>query len=110
MTMVDKLASQHIREYKSRLKHIDELLERAHLANGELEVKHPLMTEVEQLREQHAELARSARQRREDSDDHWYEDIGGAVGPMAIWDILAEKLEDVVERIERSLTKKDDRE
>ena len=37
MTTKEQLIEQHIREYESRLKHIDELFERAHEAAGQPE-------------------------------------------------------------------------
>jgi hypothetical protein len=40
MTTKEHLVEQHIREYESRLKHIDELYERAHQATDHLDEEH----------------------------------------------------------------------
>ncbi len=32
--------------------------------------------------------------------EHWREEMIQSAGPMAVWDVLAQKLEDLVERIE----------
>ena len=101
MTIVDRLAGQHIREYESRLKHIDELIELAHKATTELKPDHPLKSEVDQYREQRAELARQVEQPNEISKEHWREDLIASSGPMAVWDILAQKLEELVEKLDK---------
>jgi hypothetical protein len=46
MTNKEQLIDQHIREYESRLKHIDELYERAHSATEHLDDAHETRVEL----------------------------------------------------------------
>lgn len=101
MTAIDKLVDQHIREYESRLKHIDELYDRAHQASQGLDDDHAIKAELGQYHEQRVELANHTAKIKERPMAHWREDMIESAGPMAIWDVLAQKLEDLVERIEK---------
>ena len=101
MTDIDKLVDRRIHEYESRLKHIDELYEKAHQASEKLDDDHELKTELGQYHEQRVDLAKHTAKLKELPLDHWREDMIRSSGPMAIWDVLAQKLEDLVERIEK---------
>ena len=100
MTLIERLVDQHIMEHESRLKHIDELIERVHQASVELDERQILESELDQYRKQRTELAEKAVQLRAISLEHWREDMIRSAGPMGVWDVLAQKLEDLVERIE----------
>ena len=100
MTTKDKLVEQHIREYESRLTHLNELIEKAKMASAHLEDDHALKSELGQYHEQHSELTDKAVELKQMPLDHWREEIVQAAGPMGILDILAQKLEDLIERIE----------
>ena len=100
MTATERLVSEHIREYESRLKHIDELFERAHQASEKLDDDHALKSELGQYQQQRAELAKEADRVKTMPVDQWRKDLLKSSGPMAIWDILAQKLEDLTERLE----------
>lgn len=96
----EQLVEQHIRQYQSRLKHIDELYQRAKMAAA-----------VNESSEVETDLANYARQRellRQKTDeiktmhiDNWREETLLNAGPMAVWDIVAQSLEDFIERHER---------
>ena len=100
MTATERLVSEHIREYESRLKHIDELFERAQQASEKLDDDHALKSELEQYQQQRTELAKEADRVKTMPVDQWRKDLLKSSGPMAIWDILAQKLEDLTERLE----------
>lgn len=100
MTAIDKLVDQHIRQYESRLKHIDELYERAHQAAEKLDDE-ALKAELGQYHEQRVDLAGHTAKLKHRPMAHWREDMIESSGPMAIWDILAQKLEDLIERAEK---------
>ena len=100
MTATERLVSEHIREYESRLKHIDELFERAHQASEKLDDDHALKSELDQYQQQRAELAKEADRVKTMPVDQWRKNLLKSSGPMAIWDILAQKLEDLTERLE----------
>ena len=100
MTITEKIADQHIREYESRLKHMDELFERAKQASARLDDGHTLKSELGQHQEQYNDLANQTAKLKKMPFAHLSEDIIRSAGPMAVWDVLARKLEDLVERIE----------
>ena len=101
MTTKEQLVEQHIREYESRRKNLEELLAQANeLAKG-LADDHDIKTELNQYHGQHAELAEETEKLREMSVEHWREDTIQSAGPMAIWDVLAQKIEDLIERVEK---------
>ena len=101
MTATERLVTEHIREYESRLKHIDELFERAQQASENLDDDHALKSELGQYTQQRAELAKQTEEFKTIPRDHLREEIIQSAGPMAIWDILAQKLEDLTERLDR---------
>jgi hypothetical protein len=100
MTTKEQLIDQHIREYESRLKHIDELYERAHKATEHLDDGHESRGELKGLAEQRAQLPQDAAQIKTMPVENWRKETVQSAGPMAIWDIVAQKLEDFLERHE----------
>lgn len=97
-TQLNRLIQQHILEHESRLKHVDELLERAQqgiakeggaaeqLANTKRE-RDTLSSQVEEFKLR--------------PPDQWSAEEFEKTGPMVLWDTLAQKLEKLVERLER---------
>jgi len=100
MTITEKIADQHIREYESRLKHLDELFKRAKQVSARLDDDHALKSELGQYQEQHNDLVNQNAKLKNMPFAHLSEDIIQSAGPMAVWDILARKLENLIERIE----------
>ncbi len=100
MTTKEQLIDQHIREYESRLKHIDELYDRAHSATSHLDDKHETRSELKDYATQRARLQQQADDVKTMPVADWREETVKNAGPMAIWDILAQKLEDIIERHE----------
>lgn len=97
MTNEEHLINQHILEYESRLKHIDELLEKAESNSkvDEAEVEHA--KELKQIKEKRVELKNYIDSAKTMSADHWEKDTINMAGPMAVWDAVAQKLEKIVE-------------
>ena len=100
MTTKEQLIDQHIREYESRLKHIDELYERAHEATEHLDDEHESRNELKGFADQRAQLPSDADEIKTMPVENWRQETAQTAGPMAIWDILAQKLEDFLERHE----------
>jgi hypothetical protein len=98
MTTKEQLIDQHIREYESRLKHIDELYERAHKATEHLDKEHEARSELKDYEVQRSRLQQHADDVKTMPVENWREETVQNAGPMAIWDILAQKLEDFLER------------
>jgi hypothetical protein len=100
MTTKDQLIEQHIREYESRMKHIDELFERAQQAAGQGSKAQDAESRLQEFAAQRALLQQTTEHIRSLPLDNWREETVRNAGPMAVWDILAQKLEDFVERHE----------
>jgi hypothetical protein len=100
MIINEKLVEQHIREYESRLKHIDEQFECAKLASAALDDGHAIKAELGHYHKQRIELANQTAEIKKIPFAHWREDMILSAGPMGVWDILAQQLEDLIERIE----------
>jgi len=89
MANIDQLAEQHIRQYESQLKHIDEVMARAHKETTE-------SADLKELADHRGELADYIEELREKAPLEWMEEGG----PMVLWDLVAERIEQLVERIE----------
>ncbi|MBT5032724.1 MAG: hypothetical protein HOM55_10560 [Proteobacteria bacterium] len=101
MTNRDHLIEQHIQEYESRRKHLDELYERAHRATEHLDDDHETRSELKGYAEQKSELDEQTEKIKTMHVEDWREETVKDAGPiMAIWDVLAQRLEDFIERHE----------
>ncbi len=97
MTALDRQIEQQILAYESRLKHVDELLDRAHHHKPPEEVA----KELAQARHEREKMAAHLEEMRRKPPEHWREEEIESAGPMGIWDALAQQLEKLVERLER---------
>lgn len=96
MTTIDHLIEQHFLEHEARLKHVDELLEKARQAS---ESDAPETSEqVSGFTQQREEIARSVEELRSRPLAEWQEKSIEEAGPMAVWDALAIQLENFLER------------
>ena len=93
MSNIDQLAEQHIKQYESQLKHIDEIMARA---NKEVKEDIDITAELKELAEHRGELADYIEELKDKAPFEWMEEGG----PMVLWDIVAERIEQLVERIE----------
>ena len=96
MTNIENLVEQHIAEYESRLKHMDELTQRVGGAAEE-----GLDSELQALIKERDRLANHVEQMKLRSLDDWDKEELSQAGPMGVWDALAQQLEKLVERLER---------
>jgi len=99
MTNVNDLAEQHMLAYESRQRHTGELLERARQRIGTGPEHAGAQREVEQLAQQHAELSAALQKMKEEPQQDWQQGEIEQAGPMAVWDVLAQQLEKLVERL-----------
>ncbi len=95
MPDINQLAESHIKEHEARLKHIDELMEQADKAKHAAEDSSEVSAELEDLKGERVTLANHLDELREQSAEEWAE----KGGPMVMWDIVADRLEKLVERI-----------
>ena len=100
MTTENQLLEQHIREYQSRMRHIDELMERARKGVTEQPAAE-VHEELEHVRLQREKLATLYEELKLPSTEEWRKDEILKSGPMGIWDALGQQLERLVERLER---------
>ena len=100
MSNTEHLIEQHIREYESRMRHIDELYQRAHTAATAADMANGVQGKLSELAAQRSLLRQTTDELRHNPRHHWQEKITQDAGPMAVWDVLAQKLEDFLERHE----------
>ncbi|WP_432472932.1 hypothetical protein [Amphritea sp. HPY] len=90
MTKLDDLVDQHIKEYNSRLKHIDELAEQAAALEEESH-----LDELAELKSERNKLADYLKELEQNRSEKSLE----MTGPMYIWDVIAQRLEKLLEKI-----------
>lgn len=98
MSTLNHLIHQHILEHESRLKHVDELLERAQSGGVRTGDAAEQLAQAQQAR---AQLSRQIESCKLRPPEQWSEKDFEQTGPMVVWDTLAQKLEQLVERLER---------
>jgi hypothetical protein len=94
MPDINQLADRHIREHEARLKHIDELMEQVEVT-GQSTHSAEVSAVLSDLKRERGLLANQLDELRQQSAEEWAE----KGGPMVMWDIVAERLEKLVERI-----------
>ncbi len=95
---IDRLAEQQIRLYESRLKHIDELIEKARQGldgHPERERHEKTLADIIAQRDR---LQVKIDELRLENPENWDEEIEKA-GLMGIWDIIAQDLEKLIEKL-----------
>jgi len=92
MTDPGKIAELRIREHESRLKHIDELAEQAE-QTGDEESK----AELAELKEKQTEIGDYIEQLKDKSPEQLME----TAGPMVMWELVAQRLEKLIEKIKK---------
>jgi len=95
MTTDEQLVESNILHYEARQKHIDELFEKASKAAGTAAPE--ASKELAKLKEEHGKLVDDLEKLKEKSLEDWAKEGG----PMVIWDLLAERLEKLVESLEK---------
>ena len=92
------LRADRISKYQARLKHLDELLERARKKNIEATEHKNELKEIVTKRE---ELADYIGEMKRLDPEHWQQEEIEKAGPMGLWDSVAQQLEKLVERFEK---------
>ena len=94
MTTSEKLAELSIKEHESRLKHIDELMDKAESAGVHDDNVKEELADIKQEREKMGDYVEGLKQK---SPQQFME----TAGPMVMWEIIAEKLEHLIEKIKK---------
>ena len=101
MTNIEKMVQIHGSRYEAKLRHIDELLERAGkglASKGEVTA---LNNELEELRADREKLMADIEEIKKETREEWQEETIEEAGPMILWEAVAKRLESLVERIGR---------
>ena len=98
MSVEDQLVEQHYKMYESRLARIDELLAKADKA---VSGKPEFADELAQIRHERESLLAELEKIKARTKEEWQEDELKDAGPMMIWDAVAKKLEQLLEKLER---------
>lgn len=97
---VEKMVEQQVREYLARLEHIDALYARASRAVEDLHDDHHSKLELDALAEKKAALEEKAKELGNLPVENWQKELLRRAGPMSVWDIVAQHLENFIERHE----------
>jgi len=96
MTTIEQLAEQHVRENQARLQHVDELMNRAEKISAASpgSSAHETLTELKQDRDKFAGYVQSLEEKSS-------EEMMKSEGPMVLWQLVAHKLEMLIQRLEK---------
>ena len=98
----EHLIEQHVLEYEARLKHIDELVDKADQNIEALDDVH--LTELQEIKKIFERLNHAADHDVLDSSEGVDRQLISMSGPMAIWDAVAQRLEHMIEHFESNKT------
>jgi hypothetical protein len=90
MTDITQLVEQHILEYESRQRHINELLERARERTSAGPEQAAVRSQLDELEKERDRLSNQLDQLKRKNPNDWREEEVKNEGPLAIWDILAQ--------------------
>lgn len=102
MSNLNHLVEQQVKEYESKLKHIDEMLDHAHDKLSTKDVAPKEQTEFEKIQRARHQLNEDIQLMKLISKENWETDTIENAGPMGVWDIVAQRLEKFIERIDKS--------
>lgn len=96
MTTIEQLAEQHMRENQARLQHVDDLMDRAEKvsAGSSDSSTHETLAELKQDRDKFASYVQSLEEKSS-------EEMMKSEGPMVLWQLVAQKLEKLIQRLEK---------
>ena len=92
MSTSDQIAEMSIRKHEAQLKHIDELVEKVEKSAPEDEA---VSRELEPLKQEREKMGDYVEGLKQKSPQEFME----TAGPMVMWEIVAEKLEHLIEKI-----------
>ncbi|MGA9665666.1 MAG: hypothetical protein WBQ69_04350 [Gallionella sp.] len=101
MTDLNNLMQRNIMEYETRLKHLDELIERVHKGVGGGPDHGEIRDTLSRLKKERDKFSGWLSELRLKPLENWRVDEIEKAGPMGIWDAVGQQLEKLVERVER---------
>jgi len=100
MTRRDHLIEQHVLQYESHLKHIDEMLRHAHEHVEAGKAPPDAKDELEELKTEREKLAGHLQELKQKDAEEYEREAMEQAGPMSLWDVVARRLEKLVERLD----------
>jgi len=94
MHVTEHLIESHIREYEARLKHIDELIEK--IQSG-VSKNSDEGEELISIKKDRKKMGDYVEELKYTSPQHFME----TAGPMVMWEIVAQRLEHLIEKIKK---------
>lgn len=94
MANIDQLAERQIREHEARLAHVDELMEQAH-KEAEGKESERVKKELGEIKEERGKMADYIEELKTKSP----EQLMQTAGPMVMWELVAKRLEKLIEHI-----------
>lgn len=99
MTKANRLVQQHCYEFESNRRHVDDMTPRD--AENCPDLKEENEESVAQASAGHGELFGGLDSYKRRHPGQWPEGNFAKIGPMAVWDTVAQQLEKLVERLDR---------
>jgi hypothetical protein len=99
MKDITQLVDQHILEYESRQQHINELLARARERTGEGSEHADVRSQLDKLEKERDRLSNQLDQLKCKNPNDWQQEELTKEGPLAIWDVLAQDIEKLLEKL-----------
>jgi len=99
MSNLEALASHHGSKYEAKLRHMDELFERADKGLAEKGGAAEFNNELEALRREREKLLADIDAIKKETREEWQEQTIEEAGPMILWEAVAKRLELLVERV-----------
>jgi uncharacterized protein YgbK (DUF1537 family) len=101
MTNVTRMAEQHMLEYESRQKHVDELLERVREKTAAGAAHSDIRARLEKLEKEQDRLIVRLDEFKLKDRENWREEAIEKSGLMGLWDALAQQAEKLAERLDK---------
>lgn len=94
------MIEQHIVQYESHLRHIDEMLRRAHKHVEAGSAPPEAEKELNNIKGEREKLAEHLSEMKRRTPEDWERETFTQAGPMGIWDAVARRLEKLVEHLD----------
>jgi len=101
MKTLNQMAEQHILEFESRQKHVDEMLGRVREKTTGRPERSDLRARLQELETEQDRLGAWVDDLKLKDLDNWREEEIERSGLMGLWDALAQQAEKLVERLEK---------
>ncbi|MCG6862896.1 MAG: hypothetical protein LJE70_16695 [Chromatiaceae bacterium] len=101
MTNLSRMAEQHMLEYESRQKHVDELFERVREKTATGAEHSDIRARLEELEKEQDRLTVRLDEFKLKDPQNWREEEIEKSGLMGLWDALAQQVEKLAERLDK---------